>query len=278
LLGCGEQGCTYAISAREDAVVKISAFSNAAVQKQWHAEACLATYLGSLGVAPTVQRFFSCNGKGYIVMDRIVDAKSVVSGRKMVDIREKNKRTGEKTDHISLMPVATQIGFAAKLYTLIDNGYIHMDNHIENLGFRGRDPILFDFGFTQERTWGGPLDKAWALAFSLFQIIEHCPLAEVEGTEIFRLATAIISGTYTWGSRGLSTARGLTLAQLAALRLPTTLREIKALAAKKAESAINADVYIGTMAYAALIGLEKAARYDHPLYAVIYDIRTGKRV
>jgi hypothetical protein len=292
LLGCGEQGCTYDITGAPDKVIKITPFWDnkkakpsantiVAVEDKWYKEACLGVEMGRLNLGPRIFSFFACDEKGYIVMNKISLAdKFFVRTRgkdSLVVVRHKVDAGFAAVDHIGLMLKSMQLGFAKKLAIMIDHGFIHMDNHIGNLGFifGTQDPILFDFGFTQERVWGGNKDKAWALAFSLFQMIEHCPVEEIEGTEIFRIATAILSGTWSWGD-DMSSGTGLTMAALKKLYPESgTLRAFKALAATAAERATNVDVYVGSMLYAKLITMDKPLWVSTDVDA-IYFIRQGK--
>jgi len=294
-LGCGEQGCTYALVQNPDKVIKITPFWDTKENKparadmkenadKWYNEACLGEFLGEIRerIAPRIHQFFECDDHGYIIMEKIsVAEKFYVRQRgreQLVVIREKEDGV---VDHINLMPAAMQYGFIEKLTIMISNGFIHMDNHIGNLGFifgSTDTPILFDFGFTVQREMS-EVDKSWALAFSLFQIIEHCPQEEVEQTEILRVATALMKGTYTFGGKTLKTAVGYTIEELFET-YPSNkkLVDVKATAAEEAGDSENLDLYVGCICYATLMGLPQDERYDHPLYETIYDIRQGKAI
>jgi tRNA A-37 threonylcarbamoyl transferase component Bud32 len=270
-LGCGEYGCAYAIMERGDQVVKITTFAAGITEDKWYEEACLGSHLGLLGIGPNVYNFFVCNGTGFILMARLTDATKFYINKKggptLVTIRD------EGEDHISLMPVKMQIGFVQKLYDMIEAGFIHMDNHIGNIGFTGKEPILFDFGFTQERAWEDDDDKAQALAFSIFQILEHCPLDEVEDTTLFKIATSILNGTYTWGD-DFADLEGMNLEELEeTYPQGTKLAQFKK---KGASFGSNKDIYIGNMCYASIITMDREDRYDSPLYGAIYAIRRGE--
>lgn len=283
-LGCGEFGCAYAVMERGDQVVKITTFNDVITEDKWYQEACLGSHLGSLNIGPTVHNFFVCNGTGFILMARITDAKKIYVNKKgkptLVTIREiqtlENSNGNpyrDATDHITRMPTSLQLGFATKLYEMIEAGFIHMDNHIENIGFSGKEPILFDFGFTQEREWEDTYDKEQALAFSIFQIIEHCPLDEVENTALFKIATSIINGTYTWGDN-FEDVKGMTLADLQESYPHTS--KVSQFKKKVEKFGSNKDLYWGNMCYATVITMEKTDRYSSPLMTSIYNIRTNK--
>ena len=270
-LGCGEYGCAYSVMERGDQVVKITTLGAGVTEDKWYQEACLGAHLGSLGIGPVVHNFFVCNGSGFILMARLTDATKFYVNKKgeptLVTVRNKG------IDHISLMPVKMQLGFVQKLYDMIEAGFIHMDNHLGNIGFTGKDPILFDFGFTQERVWSSDVDKEWALAFSIFQILEHCPLEEVEDTALFKIVTSILNGVYTWGD-DFTDLEGLTLEDVKDIYPhETKLAQIKK---KASPSDSNKDIYAGTMCYAAIITMDIEDRYESPLYSAIYAIRQGK--
>lgn len=270
-LGCGEFGCAYAVMERGDQVVKITAFNGELTEDKWYQEACLGSHLGSLDIGPTVHNFFVCNGTGFILMSRLTDATKFYinkkGGPKLVQVRD------EGIDHISLMPAKMQLGFVKKLYDMIEAGFIHMDNHLGNIGFTGKEPILFDFGFTQEREWEDTYDKEQALAFSIFQILEHCPLDEVEDTAFFKIATSVLNGTYTWGA-DFTELEGMSLEELEETYPQAT--KLSVFKKKGASLGSHKDLYIGNMCYSAIMTMEREDRYDSPLYGAIYAIRRGE--
>lgn len=290
-LGCGEQGCAYTLEGSASHVIKVSKFANARAASMWQAEACLGKELGALGIAPRIHRMFQCRSHGYIVMDVLQDARRLQDKARTV-IRETVHEKGEarKVDHLSRMPAVTQEGFIDVLARMISAGYIHMDNHIENLGYIEGRPIAFDFGFTQRRTWGaGKRDRLFALAFSLFNMLEHCPLNEMHKTVIWRVASGILADpdALAWNVESLlSSAKGMTPAALRA-KFPLAemnmsakaevLAAFKLRAARMAELPANADVYVGSMCYAMVLQKDLPARYDvEPFYSTLYKIRQGK--
>lgn len=269
-LGCGEQGCTYAD--KETSVVKVTPFGSKVTQAQWANEAHVGQVLGNLGIAPKIYDYYVCEGKGYIEMERLKDAKRLPDTG--VQIRE---RVGDSvTDHISLMPAHVQQGFVKALVTMIDAGYLHMDNHIENLGYimeaGGYKPIVFDFGFTVAREMS-PADKCWALAFSLFQILEHVPSAELESSVFWPIATSVIRGTATWPPTGASP--GMTIAEVGAyVKKFDTIAKLTA--AGKKVSKTNYDLVAGTLAYASYFQNDRPKRYSSRFYNMIYSIRKSQ--
>lgn len=272
-LGCGEQGCTFSLVEDPSHVIKVTKLKNAKDKKLWNQEACVGKQLGNLGIAPAIPSFFECASYGYIVMDILKDAKKLPDG---TVIRVKNE--GGAVDYMKRMPAVTQMGFVKALSTMIQHGFIHMDNHIENLGFIGNKPVVFDFGFTQKREFDAE-DKLWALSFSLFQMIEHCSNTEMMCGPVWDIATAILrnDGMVKWDR--LDSVKGMSLEELKkAYPKPNknTLSQIKE--AASAISPHNADIVVGAMCYAIVMQTDLPARYEvEPFYEVIYKIRTGKK-
>ena len=202
-------------------------------------------------------------------MDTLKDAKRLPDG---TVIRE--KVDDYKVDHMSRMPAIIQLGFVDVLARMIDNGFVHMDNHIENLGFIGTRPVVFDFGFTQRRSFNNELEKLWALSFSLFQMLEHCPEAELECGPLWNIATGILRNEVRWND--WASARGMTLGQVRQMFPPgIALQAFKDYAAEI--SIENSDCIVGSLCYAMVIQHDLPGRYRiGPYYGVIYKVRTNK--
>ena len=252
--------------------MKITPFGSKVPQAQWANEAHVGQVLGNLGIAPKIYDYFVCDNKGYIEMQRLMDAKKVPG----TGVAVRDKGGDYAVDHISRMPAHYQQGFVQALVTMIDAGYLHMDNHIENLGYiqhgAAFKPIVFDFGFTVSRTLT-PQEKSWALAFSLFQILEHTPTSEIESSVFWPIATSVMKGTASWPPTGASA--GMTIAEAGAYvkRLDTVA---KMTAAAKKISAKNYDLIVGTMCYASYFQNDQPKRYNSKFYGSIYTIRQSK--
>jgi hypothetical protein len=276
-LGCGEQGCAYKLT--NDNVIKISSFSKQLTKPKWLKEACIGKDLGKFGIGPVVKQFFECNGKGYIVMETLQDATIWGDKGRVVHIRTK---TGENSiDHVERIPLSVQGGFIKLFREMTRRGYIHMDNHIANIGYVKNagvlsrnlqtacnvetvkdavltgnptcvKPILFDFGFVQERKFS-KVDAQYAVAFSCFQVIEHCPRDTVASTAFYKVAMACCS-----------------------TQVFSTLKDIEFEVRTRLKSGLtdeNADLAVGCLCYVAYM---HDRNYDSPLYDVIYKIRMGK--
>jgi tRNA A-37 threonylcarbamoyl transferase component Bud32 len=243
-LGCGEQGCAFNYT--KNKVVKTTPLTTEADAEKWLSEACIGNSMGGLGIGPQVFDYFICNNTGYIEMQPLKDAKSLPDG---TVVRTKN---GEVVDHVANMPTALQRKIVGLLEKMVDSGYIHMDNHIENMGFVKKRPVLFDFGFTQQRDFGN--DRDAAVAFSIFQILEHAPWAEIKDTFFWKTALE------------LSPA------------LPSSMAAFKKAALEEAHDPKNIDVYVGCMCYLKLLQKPQLSRYSDKAMDVIYNIRQNKFV
>jgi tRNA A-37 threonylcarbamoyl transferase component Bud32 len=268
-LGCGEQGCTYSLVEDPSHVIKVTKLTSQKAKQQWRQEACIGREIGALGVAPGIPKLFECNSNGYIVMDLLKDAKKLPDGTVIRD-----KSTGDAIDHMMRMPDKIQIGFINVLAKLIDNGFMHMDNHIENLGFIKGKPVIFDFGFTQRRVFETDEEKLYGLSFSLFQMLEHCPSEELMCGPIWDVATAVLDYNVDWHS--WASAKGMTMKDLKdTYPKGTTLKMFQEYADEI--SIENADLVVGALCYAMVLQKDLHKRYDvEPFYDVIYDIRMGK--
>jgi tRNA A-37 threonylcarbamoyl transferase component Bud32 len=203
VVGKGEQGITYAFSS--DLVVKVTCLVDKKAESSWLNEASIGQELGRLKIAPKVIRYFVSGKSGIILMERLKTLKShkIKLKKKVMDLIRKNtpdivryQLAKEDIDDLRNIPSKDQLGFISVLEKMIDHGYIHMDNHVENIGYIKNRPVVFDFGFTQKRN---KLNKRWALCFSIFQILEYCPVNILEQTQFYRVATACINNTYIWG-------------------------------------------------------------------------------
>jgi hypothetical protein len=266
MLGCGGQGCAYSVKEDSEAVVKVTKLKTRLAKHKWYNEACFSRILGDVkpALAPKIHAFYECELNGYIHMQKLTTIDTIHIDGKDVVIREHDAEANP-VDHIMLIPVAIQNGYADKLAQLIGLGYIHMDNHVGNLGLIKGKPILFDFGFVQKRTFVNKADRDWALAFSLFIMIEHCPLDEIEKTTIFSKITRIMNA-----------GAPLTMEQMAKKYPSNPVKTVTAIVATAKElSKTNTDLYAGCIMFASIISLEQTERYAHPLYEKIYDVRQG---
>jgi len=297
-LGKGEQGAAYVF---DNLVIKVSRVDNKNDEAVWFDEACKGQELGELGIAPRIHRYFVCGENGFIVMDRLSTIKSqkiigydhidygtlAGMGRKILEqspevvtdrsavrykIMDDENNVNFYIDNLNNLSRDQQLGFIAVLETMIDNGYIHMDNHIDNLGFIDDRPIVFDFGFTQKRSI---IDRRWALCFSVFQILEHCPREILETTEFYRVATACINDTYIWGSPESGMPIPLNKLDSWAGK-GSELRYLSSIADNSIkEGDLSPDLKVGSLAYAKIVGRHLGKRiYDGPAIDFIYLVRS----
>ena len=147
-LGCGEQGCAYALANEARYVLKATPLTDAAVAEAWRKESVIACEVGAAGLGPAVPLTLECSGFGFIVMERLRDAQALADGTlvREYDAACDRKARGwreccPKVDHVTRMPLRTQEAFVDVLARLLALGFVHMDNHLENLGYiRAGDP------------------------------------------------------------------------------------------------------------------------------------------
>lgn len=271
LLGRGGQGSAYSVREDKNAVIKITKIKTRLEKKLWYNEACISRILGDVKpvLAPKIFAFYECNLSGYIHMQILTTIDKITIDDEILVIRD-HDTGGDPIDHIGLIPAEMQQGYINKFVQLTDLGYIHMDNHVGNLGLLKDKPILFDFGFVQTRTFPKK-DKAWAIVFSLFIVLEHCPLDEIESTVFFTQITTLMNG-----GKPLKMAA---FKKLFPCNPDATKKDISTVIANaKTLSETNLDLYVGSLMFASIISLEREERYNHPFYSKIYEIRQGKIV
>jgi hypothetical protein len=258
----GEQGEVWNIRDDPGHVLKISFFNTGAAKDMWENEAQIGLRLGQLGVAPAIVEVAECefSKAGLIVMERLSTIPKGPEGSR-THVRTK-REDGEVVDYVRRLEDAKQQGFLDALRIAIENGYIHMDNHLDNIGYKAStgQPILFDFGFTQFRPRG--MDINAAMAFSIGQLLEHS--GDYEGTVWDRAFQTYLSAVPV--PRIFMTKTGKAAA-------PATI--VKQAAAFIREAPDN-DLILGAHFYNVLLKLPIDARGVHKYMDIVYDIRMGK--
>lgn len=277
-LGCGEQGCTYKLTSTT--VLKITQWKQPPTPRAWRvweSEARTGKELGKLGIAPRVYDTFKCRNKGFIIMDMLTPLSKALPGVLTKDAR------GNTEVHITRFPPEAQHGYSAVLARMVEHGFVHMDNHLGNVGFFAgtSKPLVFDFGFTQrrDRLASSRADQLWAHALSLFIMLEHVvePLEALEKSVLCQDALAALLGA---SSGGAAAPGALSLRQVSARLYPAAAinpgaaTPKGALAAANKLSASNVDIYAACLAYLALLQLPRLDRYQHALYKLVYDVRS----
>jgi hypothetical protein len=171
-------------------VIKVVRLKNEHDYNIWNTETSIAIALGKIEVGPTVHWSEYCDrGFGLIAMDRIIDARKVPGTNTII------RKLGKYVDydHLDRLPEKYQYGFIDILQKCIHAGYIHMDTHLENMGYIRKEnafkPCIFDFGLTQFRHH---MNMVYSLAFSLGQILERCPIVTIEKTVFFKMFTSLL--------------------------------------------------------------------------------------
>lgn len=267
ILGQGEQGIAYLLPNKM--VLKVSKLKTEMDKKKWINEACIGKELGEKQIAPFIYDCFICKNSGYLMMEKLKDAKTF----NFKQIRDKSD--GNPNDNLMLLPPEVQQAFVAKFRDMIHLGYIHLDNHIENLGFvtrfGGETPILFDFGFTQKRHFSKEEEK-YAMALTCFITLEHQQLENLDQTVFFQ------EGMYQlFGKKdgGWTTAELMPFQQNINQTRKFNMKLIDGLIKKNdfKTTAKNKDIIVGALAHLFFLGLPREERYDTDMYDLTYEVR-----
>lgn len=253
VLGSGEQGVTYSLADDEGFVIKATPFNGK--KMAWQKESCISIELGKLGVGPFISKTYACGDKGFIVMQRlkVADQYNGKAIRQLVGKKEDN----HTKDHIAEIPESVQKQYVSKFEQMSAHGYVHMDNHLGNMGYTTTDntPILFDFGFTQKRKLS-ETDKLVATALSCFIVIEKCPDEEIKETYFYKFAMDALKPLVSH-HRDMTDTRA---------SIEKSVQSI---------STSNPDIYVATFAYVFLCNIPWKSRFDSSLQDVIYSVRDG---
>jgi hypothetical protein len=275
LLGRGDYGLTYMFG--NNLVVKITK-----LEPSWFKEACIAYDLGHLGISPKVHRIFQCGGNGFIIMEKVTtlphlkvtcqeDASELIQASSDIVrfvIVDEDGFPAAYMDNLNNISRKNQYAFIRILETMIDNEFIHMDNHIDNWGFSNNTPLLFDFGFTQKRN---KMSRRWALCFSLFQIIEHATETSMYSNEFYRVANACITDMYIWGR---PESGGNIMAGLEEIK-ESDMNFLKRITTESLESEVESpDLKAGSLAYMKLLSQGRHKYVED----YIYRIRNPKAI
>jgi len=264
-IGKGEQGTAYKYY---DKVLKESKLETKMDKKKWINEACIGKELGEKQIAPIIYDCFLCENSGYLMMEKLTDAKRFHGQQIRV------KSADGSNDNLMLLPLAVQQAFVEKFRVMIDLGYIHLDNHIENLGFVTRfgveTPILFDFGFTQKRHFSNE-EKKYAMALTCFITLEHQQLDNLDQTVFFQEGMNQLFGEKDggWTTADLMPFQQQTINGLQIIDELINNYKFKT-------STKNKDIIVGALAHLFFLGLPREERYDTAMYDLTYLVRRNE--
>lgn len=301
-LGHGEQGVVFDIPSAYtnragtnwSVVMKVSDFgpvaTRAATQAKWVEEVKISKQLGDmeagegLRVAPKIISAWICGGKGYIIMERMKSDLRKVKAEDGARVGEKVTMAGQEIqkNHIDNTPFDIQDDYIVLLEHMIDNGFVHMDNHPGNLGVLtytdGDHGVLFDFGFTRKYADLNNNDKLYALAFSIAQILEHTPLDELSGSFMFMIFVNIMlqaelpaARRYEWGSRTPQVNDKDFKDFMTAHKLRRVTDSVLPIATPPGMN--HPEFYVGAKLYCYFLMFKQPQRYDWVDYEKIYTIR-----
>ncbi len=293
-LGRGEQGVAFAMNKNASGrnisathVLKISTLGSPSVKRAWEAEAKLSQVLGVANIGPIIYDFWTCRNKGYILMQKMIgDLRHYRDARGQIADKIVDRSTGETlgyVDHLNRVPEAILRNYVDKLEVLIGADYLHFDNHPGNLGLVPNETgmqegILFDFGFTKKVLGMSKPDKLNALAFSIGQILEHMPLAELDSNYLFKILVSIDKGTYEYGSLEPNVSAADIAAFRAYYRIPAASLDADLTPEIREPAGLNRPLYVGAKLYNYYLNMPDDVRYEWPSYGTIYKIRQGKAI
>jgi hypothetical protein len=124
--------------------------------------------LGEIGIAPTVYASWISEQYGYIVMDKLDSVWGKKRGKNVSSVSTKSE----------------QLQLIRCIITMVQNGYLHNDCHLDNIGFIGGTPKLFDCEFVQRfDPVENPHILSLLVAAQLYIVIEHSTFRDIIGTE-----------------------------------------------------------------------------------------------
>lgn len=264
-LGRGIQGRAYSIVNDATRVLKISTLLDKKTTAEWVKEAEIACALGQEGIGPQVYTSFQCNSSGFILMDKL----TVASDR--YPVGGNGAYTHGDYDDITAIPRDIQQGFIDVLLQSIRFGYLHLDNHWDNVGFVKTRPILFDFGFAQPRSFKrDSLDEKMALAFSIGILLQNAEYTTQFGTLLYETFASLVGiassskdaleAAFPLGDNSIDTKKSI-------------VKDFFAKAYSLATSPANVDVFVGSYCYACLFQFTSQKRSNNYYRNVVYKIR-----
>lgn len=200
VLGRGDQGVVFDLVATgqsADASTLVIKVIDTTKVAGWQQEVRLGQEISSIEldgkrIAPQIFDVWTCGTYAYIVMERMKsDARSAFT----------HFNDSKTQDSFSDMPVEVQLRYIRILEKMLEAGYIHMDNHCGNLGVaHDGTPVIFDFGFTQRRSFASEKERMAALGMSLWQIVEHSSSSSWMRSLFGKVIIQVCLGEYAWGS------------------------------------------------------------------------------
>lgn len=318
-LGSGEQGTAFLDEGHQ--VTKVSKLYGKNGQKAydiWVQEVQEGQSLGKIRpkIAPEIYRYVVCDNSTTKIFDKlgVIQMETLVMADKGANqgpdkdygpIRKKftdSEGDEDKEDFLELMTLNHQFGFIKKFLIMAKHGYVHMDNHIENLGYVKEgdiyDPILFDFGFIQKFKVTSE-NILFAIALSCFIILEHQNLDTIEKTLFFRVGIACLFGKTDEKQAILAFDRRKNVSDVEKLmkdlerfnlayikknfhlkKLDDEIHEINSILQLvfndyNENSDPNLNIKFGALCCLYILPLKRLDRYETPIYDLFYHVRVN---
>ena len=259
-IDCGEYGCTFKTD-RAGRVVKVTNQYDSKTHKAWARESDIQKIAAKSGCAPRIFANEIRDSLGIVVMEEVEMVKDVRIIPEPCDKKLRDWRYNcHVYDDMSQLSNEAQYAFITTMIDMIAVGVVHLDNHMENMGFINRDatrPCFIDFGSAQLRENMSYFDRLWALAFSMGIILERTPPAMLVNTVFYQLFLKI------WHISSASQYH-----MILENAISSDIDKI---------SPEYIDMYQGMYYYAKLLELNVPERDQHKFTKTIYDIRAMRQ-
>lgn len=313
-LGNGEHGFAYLHDGSDD-VIKVVKISNEKEKESWIHEKNESEYCGKINfhdrkIAPEIKASKLCMDQQEVGQKRKIESHGVglILMEKLLMVRgvRTREQDGNAIDKISAMSHEDQLGFIECFVILALRGKIHMDNHVENLGYLAsekRVPVLFDFGFIQDihKTKTKDENVLFAIALSCFIVLENVELEEIDNNYFYKIGAACLFGTLKHKQEILNLefrdlkyyemyskeamdekmdANRILHIKNNALRNHEEVHKINQILQivfkdYDEEHDLNINIKVGALCSLFLLSMNREDRYSEKIYELFYHIRAG---
>ena len=194
LLGAGQYGRVYRLDDKTalKIITKPPKVSMSSWKRAVEKEHAIQTALHHLGIAPGVGKLSFETNQATMPMD-------IIRGSIRSFFNDMCNMPGSRP--CQAIPNPIQKAAIGVLEKAIEHGFIHSDNHLDNIGVNLDGMVtLIDFGFTQQCDKVPDCWKLQALEAALYQIIEYMTFNAFVETEFYNVIYLIRQGKYKFGS------------------------------------------------------------------------------
>lgn len=198
IIGKGEFGETWSLEDNNQMVIKKIKIQNTTEKTNFFYETEIQKELGYLNIAPKIYDYWICEVNdelyGFILMEKLQIIYRDLFPDRYDPYIEYPKSKLPSQD--------IQKAIIGGLEKMIENGYIHNDNHGGNIGISVDGKLkIFDFGFTRKViSRCMHCNKEQLLGFALYQLIEHLPFEIRNDTLYYDIIYEIRQSIYEFGT------------------------------------------------------------------------------